>query len=86
MRVVGLRQHSTNLQHAHSDLLQYAVVQQLWAGNSVRHVATVRLQHSASAMGRLPGTATVTNDVTARRHTNNRVQQDRQQDRVFSCR
>jgi hypothetical protein len=44
------------------------------AGNSVRQVATMRLQHSASAMGRLSGTATVTSDVTARRHTTDRVQ------------
>jgi hypothetical protein len=31
--VAGLIQHSTDLQHAHSGLLQYGVVQQLWAGS-----------------------------------------------------
>jgi hypothetical protein len=64
-RVAGLCHHNTTLQHAHSGLLQYGVVQQLLLGSSVRQVATVRLQHSTSAMGCSSGAATATSDVTA---------------------
>jgi hypothetical protein len=71
-RVVGLDQHNADLQPAHSGLPQYRVVQQVWTGITVRRVATVRLQHSASAMDRSLGTATVSND--ARRYTADRVQ------------
>jgi hypothetical protein len=64
-RVAGLGQHSVDLQHAHSDLLQYGVVPQLWAGSLVRQEATVQLQLSASAMDHSSGTATVHNDAAA---------------------
>jgi hypothetical protein len=42
-----------------------------------RHASTALLQCDASAMDRSPGTATVTSDSTARRHTANRVQRGR---------
>jgi hypothetical protein len=64
-QVARLGQHSADLQHAHSGLPQYRVVQQLWAGSTVRQVATVRLQHNANAMNHSPGTATRPNDATA---------------------
>jgi hypothetical protein len=73
-RVAGLGQHSAGLQHAHSGLPQYGVVQQLWAASTVRWVAIVRLQHSASAMDHSSDTATVPSDTTARRHTSDHVQ------------
>jgi hypothetical protein len=40
-QVAGLLQHSTDLHHAHSGLLQYGVVQQLWVGSSTGQLATV---------------------------------------------
>jgi hypothetical protein len=73
-RVAGLGQHSAGLQRAHSGLPQYGVVQQLWAGSTVRRVATVRLQHNTSAMDHLTCTVAVPSDATTRRHTADRVQ------------
>jgi hypothetical protein len=67
-QVAGLDQHSADLQHAHCVLLRYGVVQQLWAGSSVRPVAIVQLQHSASAMDQLSATAIVHCNAAARRH------------------
>jgi hypothetical protein len=61
-------------QRAHRGLSQYGVVQQLWAGSTVRRVATVRLQHSASVVLHSSGTATALNDATARHHTADGVQ------------
>jgi hypothetical protein len=72
-RVAGLGQHHADLQRAHSGLPQNGVVQQLWAGSTVRRVAIARLQHSASAMDHSSGTATMPSDATIRRHTD-RVQ------------
>jgi hypothetical protein len=71
--VVGLGQHSADLQHAHCSLLRYGVIQQLWAGISVRRTATVQLRHSASAMDHSSGTATVHHDAATQRHTADRV-------------
>jgi hypothetical protein len=73
MRVAGLDQHSADLQRVHSGLPQYRVVQQLWASNTVRQVATERLQHNASAIDHSSGVTTVPSDATARRHTADQV-------------
>jgi hypothetical protein len=73
-RVVGLGQHNTGVQCAHSGLPQCLVVQQLWSGSTVRRVATIRLQHNASAMDHSSSTATVPSDATARCHTADHVQ------------
>jgi hypothetical protein len=76
-RVAGLGPHSADLQHAHSGLLQYGVVQQLWADNSVQ------LQHSANAMDHSSGTTTVHNNAAARRHATDRVRWSSRQDQTY---
>jgi hypothetical protein len=57
-RVAGSDQHSADPQPAHCGLPQCRVVQQLWAGSTVRQVATMRLQHGASTVDHLSGTTT----------------------------
>jgi hypothetical protein len=67
-RVAGLGQHSGDLQYAHRGLLQYGVVQQLWAGGSVSLTplqCTATQQHDAMLLTECGGAG----DKTRRTHT-----------------